>query len=64
MHIHAGQPNDKRLARAERLVKKMKRLYGSSADLDRIEDTLRFLRRVNLGDQEMQLVRELIARLE
>lgn len=64
MHIHAGQPNDKRFARAERLVKKMKHLYGSSADLDRIEDTLRFLRRVNLSDQEMQLVRELIARLE
>ena len=64
MHIHAGQPNDKRFARAERLVKKLKQLYGSSADLDRIEDTLRFLRRVNLSDQEMQLVRELIARLE
>lgn len=64
MHIHAGQPNYKRFARAERLVKKMKQLYGSSADLDRIEDTLRFLRRVNLGDQETQLVRELIARLE
>lgn len=64
MHIHAGQPNDKRFARAERLVKKMKHLYGSSADLDRIEDTLRFLRRGNLSDQEMQLGRELIARLE
>ncbi|MDX8448298.1 helix-turn-helix domain-containing protein [Mesorhizobium captivum] len=64
MHIHAGQPNDKRFARAERLVKKMKHLYGSSADLDRIDDTLRFLRRVNLSDQEVQLVREPIARLE
>ncbi|SFT53140.1 helix-turn-helix transcriptional regulator [Mesorhizobium sp. YR577] len=64
MHIHAGQPNDKRFARAERLVKKMKEFYGSSADLDRVEDTLRFLRRMNLADQEMQLVRELIARLE
>lgn len=64
LHIHAGQPNDKRFARAERLVKKMKHLYGSSADLDRIEETLRFLRRVSLGDQEMQLVRDLIARLE
>jgi transcriptional regulator with XRE-family HTH domain len=64
MHIHAGQPNDKRFARAERLVKKLKHLYGSSADLDRIDDTLRFLRRVNLSDQQMQLVRELIARLE
>lgn len=64
MHIHAGQPNDKRFARAERLVRKLKHLYGSSADLDRIEETLRFLRRVNLSDQEMQLVRDLIDRLE
>ena len=64
MHIHAGQPNDKRFARAERLVKKMKQLYGSSADLDRIDVALRFLRRVNLSDQEMQLIRSLIAQLE
>ena len=63
-HIHAGQPNNKRFAREERLVKKMKHLYGSSADLDRIDDTLRFLRRVSLSDQEMQLARELLARLE
>jgi hypothetical protein len=52
MHIHAGQPNDKRFTRAERLVKKMKHLYGSSADLDRIQEMLRFLRRVSLSDQE------------
>lgn len=64
IHIHAGQPSDKRFARAERLVKKMKQLYGSSADLDSVVDSLRFLRRVNLTDQEMQLVRELIVRLE
>lgn len=64
MHIHAGRPNDKRFTRAERLVKKMKQLYGSSADLDRIGDTLRFLRRMSLSDQERQLVRELIARLD
>jgi len=64
MRIHAGQANDKRFARAERMVKKMKQLYGSSADLDRIDEYLRFLRRVNLSDQETQLVRELIAKLE
>lgn len=64
MHVHAGQPNDKRFARAERLIKKMTQLHGSSADLDRIGEMLRFLRRVNLSDQEMQLVRDLIARLE
>lgn len=64
MHIQAGQPNDKRFARAQRLVKKMKQLHGSSADLDRIDATLRFLRRANLSDQEMQLTRSLIDRLE
>ncbi len=64
MHVHAGQPNDKRFARAERLVKKLKQVYGSSADLDRIEEYLRFLRRVNLSDQEMQLVRGEMDRLE
>ncbi len=64
MHIQASQPNDKRFARAERIVKKMKHLYGSSADLDRIDETLRFLRRVNLGDQEVQFVRDLITRLD
>jgi transcriptional regulator with XRE-family HTH domain len=64
MRIHAGQANDKRFTRAERVIKKMKQLNGSSADLDRIDDYLRFLRRVNLNDQEMQLVRELIDKLE
>jgi transcriptional regulator with XRE-family HTH domain len=62
--IHAGQPNGKHFARAERLIKKMKHLYGRSADLDRIEETLRFLRRVSLTDREMQLVRDQVARLE
>jgi len=64
MRIHAGQPNDKRFARAERLVKKLKSLYGTSADLDRIDEYLRFLRRVNLSDGEMQVVRGEMDRLE
>jgi transcriptional regulator with XRE-family HTH domain len=64
MRIHARQPNDKRFARAERLIKKMKQLYGSSADLDHIDESLRFLHRMSLSDEEMQLVRELIAKLE
>lgn len=64
MHIHSGQPNGKRFARADRLIKKMKQLYGTSADLDRIEDMLHFLRRVSLTDQEMQVVRGQIERLE
>lgn len=64
MYIHAGQPNDKRFARVERIIARIKHSYGTSADLDRIGETLRFLRRANLSDQEMQLVRDLISRIE
>lgn len=64
MPVHAGQPNTKLFARAERLVKKLKATYGSSADLDHIDEYLRFLRRVSLSDHEMQLVRGEMDRLE
>ncbi len=64
MYIHAGQPNDKLFARAERLIKQIKQRLGTSAVLNRVEEYLRFLRRVNLSDREMQLVREQIARIE
>ncbi len=64
MRIHAGQANEKRFSRAERLITKIKQLYGSSSALDRIDEYLRFLRRINLSDQEMKLVRELITKLE
>ncbi|MGO4569494.1 helix-turn-helix domain-containing protein [Rhizobium sp. 2YAF20] len=64
MMIHTGQSNDKRYTRAMRLVGKLKQDRGSSADLDKIEEYVRFLRRVDLSDQQMQLVRALIARLE
>ena len=64
MRIHTAQANDKHFARAERIVKKMKQYYGGSADLDRIDEDLRFLRRVNLGDPEMKHVRALITLLE
>jgi transcriptional regulator with XRE-family HTH domain len=64
MKIHAGQSNDKRYTRDLRLVGKLKQDLGSSADLDKIEEYLRFLHRVNLSDQQMQLVRTLLARLE
>jgi hypothetical protein len=64
MKIHAGQSNDKRYTRALRLIGKLKENLGSSADLDKIEEYVRFLRRVDLSDQQMQLVRALLARLE
>jgi transcriptional regulator with XRE-family HTH domain len=64
MRIQANQVNEKRFLRAVRVIRKIKQLYGSSADLDRIDENLRLLRKINLNDQEMQRVRELIAMLE
>lgn len=62
--IHPGQLNDKDFALAERLVRKIRQLHGNSADLDRIADTLLFLRRTTLSDQEMRMVRDLVACLK
>jgi transcriptional regulator with XRE-family HTH domain len=61
---YTAQSNGKRFARPERMIKKLKQLYGSSADLDRIEEYLRFFGRVNLSDGEIQLIRDQMDRLE
>jgi len=52
------------IARGERLVIKQKLLYGSSADLDRIADALRFLRQVPLLKQDLQIVSHAINTLK
>ena len=62
--VHANQVNEKLFSRAERMVKKMTQIHGSSAELDRIAQNLRLLRKINLSDQEMRHLRELIALLE
>ncbi len=64
VRIRADRSSSRRFARAERLIKKMKQLYGSSAELDHIEESLSFLRRMKLSDQQMRLVRKVVARLE
>lgn len=59
----ATQP-DKRFDRAERLIKKLKTVYGTSADLDSIDEYLRFLGRVRLRSDEADVVRDLVRQLE
>lgn len=51
-----GQTALREIARGERLVKKQKALYGSSADLDRIADNLRFLRHAPLRASDLSVV--------
>jgi len=51
------------IARGERLVIKQKLLYGSSADLDRIADALRFLRHAPLRKPDLQIVTGAINKL-
>jgi transcriptional regulator with XRE-family HTH domain len=58
--LQAGEAALREIARGERLVIKQKHLHGSSADLDRIADSLRFLRQVPLRKPELQIVRNAI----
>ena len=51
------------IARGERLVIKQKLLYGSSADLDRIADALRFLRHAPIRKPDLQIVTGAINKL-
>jgi transcriptional regulator with XRE-family HTH domain len=58
-----GEAALREIARGERLVIKQKLLYGSSADLDRIADTLRFFRRAPLRKPDLQIVTDAINKL-
>lgn len=51
------------IEKGERLVKKQKSLYGSSADLDRIADALRFLRHTPLRTADLAAVKNAIETL-
>jgi len=46
------------IARGERLIKKQRALYGGSADLDKIQETLRFLHTMPLSPNDRDVVRE------
>jgi transcriptional regulator with XRE-family HTH domain len=50
-------------AKGERLIAKQKKLHGSSAALDRIEEYLRFLRQVRLSKADLALVTDVIETL-
>lgn len=56
----SGQAALREIARGERLVKKQKALYGGSAELDRIADSLRFLRHAPLRASDLTIVRDAI----
>jgi transcriptional regulator with XRE-family HTH domain len=58
-----GEAALREIARGERLVIKQKQLYGSSADLDRIADALRFLRHAPLRKPDLQIVTDAINKL-
>jgi len=58
-----GEAALREIARGERLVIKQKQLYGSSADLDRIADALRFLRHAPLRKPDLQIVTHAINKL-
>jgi transcriptional regulator with XRE-family HTH domain len=58
-----GEAALREIARGERLVIKLKQLYGSSADLDRIADYLRFLRHARLRKPDIQIVTNAINKL-
>jgi transcriptional regulator with XRE-family HTH domain len=58
-----GEAALREIARGERLVIKQKQLHGSSADLERIADALRFLRHAPLRKPDLQIVTDAINKL-
>jgi transcriptional regulator with XRE-family HTH domain len=60
----AGEAVLREISRGERLVAKQKHLYGSSADLDRIADYLRFFRHTPLRKPDLETVSQAIKTLK
>jgi transcriptional regulator with XRE-family HTH domain len=58
-----GEAALREIARGERMVIKLKQLYGSSAELDRIADHLRFLRHAPLRKPDLRIVSDSINKL-
>lgn len=56
----AGRAAVREIGRGERLLEKHKALYGSSADLDRIADILRFLRHAPLRTADLKVVSDAV----
>ena len=61
--LEGGKIALREIARGERLVIKQKALYGGSADLDRIAESLRFLRHASLGSGDLTIVRQVLQKL-
>jgi transcriptional regulator with XRE-family HTH domain len=54
----------RQIIHGERVVARQKHLYGSSADLDRIADYLRFFRQVRLRKADLEIVRTAVRTLK
>jgi transcriptional regulator with XRE-family HTH domain len=61
--LETAQAALREINRGERLIVKQKQLYGSSVDLDRIAEYLRFLRSVPLRKPDLQIVSKAIETL-
>ena len=59
-----GKAALRQISRGERLVTEQKHLYGSSIELDRMAEYLRFLKRVSLQPDEIQTIVDAIETLD
>jgi transcriptional regulator with XRE-family HTH domain len=59
-----GQAALQTINQGERLVKKLRSFYGSSAELDRIVDYLRYLKHVPLRSADVELIADAIQTLK
>ncbi|MBO4228398.1 MULTISPECIES: helix-turn-helix domain-containing protein [Bradyrhizobium] len=59
-----GEAALREIERGERLVIKLKHLYGSSADLDRIAESLRFFKHAPLRQNDLKIVVDAINKLK
>jgi transcriptional regulator with XRE-family HTH domain len=55
---------DREISRAERATERLRQEQGGSADLDRISEYLRFLKRIRLSPKERQLLHSIIRPLQ
>ena len=61
--LEGGKEALHEIERGERLVNKQKALYGSSADLDRIAESLRFLRHAPLRSNDREIIQDALRTL-
>lgn len=60
LSLEAANAGLKEVVRGEKLISKQRKLYGGSADLDKIADTFRFMRQSPLTSKDIALLHEQI----